>query len=569
MAHHSTLDLIKHIVGAYPGRITVVAVLLVLSGLAEGVGIITLLPLLEVGLNSGNPPSPIAVKLGAVLSNFGIAPTFTAYLVVIVVGVTGKALLSLLAAKEAGYAVTGVMSDLRIQVLRGVFHSNWRYLSLLESGRLANAVGIEALQAASVFTAIVQLFALVVQVFIYALAVALVSWQVAIAGFLCGALAARILHKYIVLTQNAGLSQTQVMKALANRVTEMLLSIKSVKAMGCEDRLVDTLFQQVHSLDRTQRRMIFSAEALRVMQEPLAVGILTFGLYIFVTIAGLPLASMLVTAMILYRLLNRLGTVQQTYQAIVATESAFSSLKTIADESAAACENDSGTITNVIFQKKITFSKVDFAYDGRTVIRDATFDLVFGEYVCIKGESGAGKSTLGDLLLRLRDPASGEISVDGHPLAKLSLRVWRSQIGYVPQEPGLFGGSIFENIVLGDPSFTKDDVKRALLDAGAWNFVQELPLAMDSELGDRGSKLSGGQKQRIAIARALVRKPRLLILDEVTSSLDPSTESDIIETLKNLRGTVTILAISHQQSMADAADRELVMESGRLEQFRP
>jgi ATP-binding cassette subfamily C protein len=142
-------------------------------------------------------------------------------------------------------------------------------------------------------------------------------------------------------------------------------------------------------------------------------------------------------------------------------------------------------------------------------------------------------------------------------------------LGYVPQEPGLFGGTIFENVVLGDPAFSKDDVRRALVDAGAWEFVQELPLGMDAELGDRGSRLSGGQKQRIAIARALVRSPRLLVLDEVTSSLDPATEAGIIETLRGLRGRVTILAISHQRSVAEAADRELVMANGRLSQVRP
>ena len=566
---HNTLDLIKHIVRVYPRRTAAVALLLMLSGLVEGIGVMSLLPLLEAGLSTGNPPSQIATILGKLLLTIGVTPTFGAFLLVAVLGIVGKAVLTLLASKEMGYAVVGVMTELRIQVLEGVFHSRWQYLSLLQSGRLANAVGIEALQAASVFKSISQLFALLIQVAIYAVVVALVSWQVAVAGFLCSLFAARLLHMYILRSQSAGIAQTDLMKGLANRVTEMLLSIKSVKAMGCEDRLIAVLVKQVNALDHTQRRLTFATEALRVMQEPLAVAILAIGLYAFVTFVGLPLASMMVTAVIFYRLLNRLGTVQQTFQAIVASESAFWSLKAIADQATVERESDQGDNASILFQNKIAFSGVRFAYDDKLVIQDATFDLHFGEYVCITGASGAGKSTLGDLLLRLRDPASGEISVDNTPLHKLGLRAWRSQIGYVPQDPGLFGGSILENVTLSDPTLTRDDVRRALTDAGAWTFVQALPLGMDSTIGDRGATFSGGQQQRIAIARALVRNPRLLLLDEVTSALDPATEASLIVTLKGLRGKVTILAISHQHAMAEAADRQLLMEHGCLRENGP
>ena len=143
---HQTIDVIKHIVRAYPARTASVALLLVLSGLAEGVGVVSLLPLLEVGLSSSAPPSPVASAIGAVLLYLGVQPTFGAFLVVTVVGVGGKALLTLTASKEVGFAVAGVMTDLRLQVLRGVFHAKWGYVSSIESGRLANAIGIEALR---------------------------------------------------------------------------------------------------------------------------------------------------------------------------------------------------------------------------------------------------------------------------------------------------------------------------------------------------------------------------------------------------------------------------------------
>ena len=384
----------------------------------------------------------MAALATGMLEALGIQPAFGAFLAVVVLALLSKALLTLLAAKEVGYAVAGVMTDLRVQVLKAVFQANWRYLSQPQSGRLANAIGIEALRAASVFNAIAQLFALTVQVAIFAIAVTLIAWQVALAGLLCGVISARVFHTFILRARDAGRSQTDQLKSRSNRVTEMLLGIKAVKAMGCEDRFVSVLVHQAEALNDVQRRQILATETLRVLQEPLVVAILAFGLYMFVVLAGLPLASMIVTAVLFYRLLSRLGTLQQTYQIVAIGESAFWSLKAVADNAAAERDDHRGDGSiKATFERCISFSHVQFAYADQPVVRDATFDLVFGEYVCIKGESGVGKSTLGDLLLRLIDPTSGQILVDGQPLNQLNLRAWRSQVGYVPQEPGLFGGS--------------------------------------------------------------------------------------------------------------------------------
>lgn len=538
--------------------------LMMLAGLIEGVGVMSLLPLLEYGLRSGAPPSELAAVLGRILSSIGIRPSFGVFLVVTLAGVSGKALLSLLAAKEIGYAVAGVMTDLRIQLLTGVFRARWTYLSSIESGRMANSVGIEALRAAYVFNAIAQLFALLIQVLIYVAVVALVSWQIAVAGLICSAFASLLLQRYVRLTKIAGKTQTELLTQLSNRVTEMLLSVKPVKAMGREEPLIAILVQDVQSLNRTQRGQTWAAEVIRVLQEPIAVAILAGGMYVFVVLRNLPLSSMMVVALLFYRLLGRLGSIQQTYQIVVAGESAYWSLKTVIDKALSEREIDHQGDCGVEFQSRISFSHVAFSYGETPVVIDASFDLAFGEYICIRGESGVGKSTLGNLLLRLIDPIAGEILIDGQPLKRLRIASWRSQLGYVPQEPGLFGGTIFENVTLGDVSLTDEGVKGALELAGALGFVLAMPHEIHARLDDRGANLSGGQRQRIAIARALVRRPKLLILDEITSSLDPVAEAAIVETLKGLRGKVTILAISHQKAMSDAADRELLMVNGRV-----
>jgi ATP-binding cassette subfamily C protein len=153
--------------------------------------------------------------------------------------------------------------------------------------------------------------------------------------------------------------------------------------------------------------------------------------------------------------------------------------------------------------------------------------------------------------------------VDGVPLQAVERVAWRRALGYVPQENLLLHDSVLVNVTLADPSLGPADAERALRAAGAWEFVARLPEGLASSVGERGSLLSGGQRQRILIARALVRRPQLLILDEATSALDPTTAAALAETLRSLKGEVTILAISHQPDLVEAADRVYQLEKGR------
>ena len=169
-----------------------------------------------------------------------------------------------------------------------------------------------------------------------------------------------------------------------------------------------------------------------------------------------------------------------------------------------------------------------------------------------------------DLVTGLLRPQQGEVLIDDVPLAEVNLKSWRKMIGYVPQETLLLNDSVLINVTLGDPDLTETDAEQALRAAEAWEFVTTMPRDMHSTVGERGSMLSGGQRQRIAIARALVHKPKLLILDEPTSALDPESEAAICETLGQLRGRgITILAISHQPTIMNVADRAYNLHDGQ------
>jgi ATP-binding cassette subfamily C protein len=196
------------------------------------------------------------------------------------------------------------------------------------------------------------------------------------------------------------------------------------------------------------------------------------------------------------------------------------------------------------------------------VLDDVSLEIPAGRLTALVGPSGAGKTSVADLVIGLVRPSRGAVLVDGVPLGRIDLRRWRSWIGYVPQELFLLHDTVFVNVTLGDPDLGPADVWRALREAGAAEFVERLPQGLDTVVGERGSLLSGGQRQRIAIARALVRRPRLLLLDEATTALDPETEAAVCASVARLRGEMTILAISHEPALVEMADRVWRIENG-------
>jgi ABC-type multidrug transport system fused ATPase/permease subunit len=182
----------------------------------------------------------------------------------------------------------------------------------------------------------------------------------------------------------------------------------------------------------------------------------------------------------------------------------------------------------------------------------------------IAGPSGAGKSTLIDLIMGLMQPESGQILVDGVPVSKDNLVSFRQSISYVAQDPFLFNASIRENFYMVKPDASDEQIWEALQFASSSDFVRKLPNGLDTVIGDRGTRLSGGERQRLVIARAIIRKPSILVLDEATSALDTENEKKIQEAIERLKGTMTVIVVAHRLSTIKQADQVIVINQGIL-----
>jgi subfamily B ATP-binding cassette protein MsbA len=262
-----------------------------------------------------------------------------------------------------------------------------------------------------------------------------------------------------------------------------------------------------------------------------------------------------------YEPINRLTEVDNVFQeAIAAGERIFELLDTTAD-----IQDAPDSVELPPIDGDVSFEHVHFRYGtGDKVLKDVTFRMAPGEVVALVGPSGAGKTSIANLLCRFYDPIDGQITVDGIDLRQAKLSSLRSQVSVVLQDTFLFNVSVRENLLVGKPSATDDEILAATKAAYAHDFITTLPNGYDTEIGERGVKLSGGQKQRLALARALLADPRILILDEATSSVDAEAEYLIQQALDAVLEGRTALVIAHRLSTIRNADKIIALEEGRI-----
>ena len=247
-------------------------------------------------------------------------------------------------------------------------------------------------------------------------------------------------------------------------------------------------------------------------------------------------------------------------QGIAAGERIFSII-----DAESAVQDKADAVALEEFKDKIEFKNISFSYDSsREVLHDVSFTVRKGETVALVGPSGGGKSTLSELIPRFYDPAVGEISIDGKPLAEYTQESLREKMGIVSQDTILFNDSIRANIAMGREDATEEQIIAAAKIANAHDFIMQTEAGYDTNVGDRGMKLSGGQRQRLSIARAVLRNPEILILDEATSALDTESEKLVQEALTSLLEGRTSVVIAHRLSTIHNADRIIVIDSGRI-----
>lgn len=537
----------------------IVVLCLLFASIAQGFGIASLVPLIAMVSNGDHASSLAGRTVVETLQSIGMPPTLEVLLLVVVLAVVLKAALTVLAMVYVARAVANVGNTLREDLIAALLKARWAYFTSKPTGILVNGVGLESTMSGLLYLMISRSISNAIQTVINLCVAFAVSWQLASISVLAGGVVVLSMHTFVRMADKAGRRNIKRSRELVTRLSDAIIGIKPLKAMAREDEFGRLFTRKIEQIRSAVRWEMISKNLLNNLQEPLLMIMMAAGFYILISYAAMPIATVVVMGVLLQRTVQALGRVQSQYQEAIATESAYRSVRQMTEEAEQAREPVFGN-TAPSLDVGCSFHNVRFSFGETPIINNLNLRIPARKLTLVVGASGTGKTTLTDLLLGFYRPERGEILIDGVPLSEIDLRAWRRSIGYVPQELVLLHDTILANITLGDPAIGEERALEALRIAGAAEFIARLPEGLATEVGEKGARFSGGQRQRIALARAIVHRPKLLILDEVTSALDAETELEICENIKAISRSITVLAISHRQPWIDIADEVLLLE---------
>jgi ATP-binding cassette, subfamily C, bacterial len=561
---HGALRMLGVFVRTYPVRSSLALLALFVASLFEGLGMSMMLSMLSLasGDVAAKPSAPQQFAMAAV-QWIGLKPVPLTLLVAAVVLIAMRGGMSLVANRHVGYTVARIATDMRLTLIRAMMGARWRHYLEQSVGGLSNAVATEAQRASEAFQQGAVMAAMVLSSMVYLSIAFSISPVGGMGAAIAGAVMLLSMRALIGASRRAGQRQTDLQKSLMTLIGAQFSAAKPLKAMAREDHVDALLTDQTKQLERALRKQVISKEALAALQEPMLAIMVGIGFYLGITVLKLPWAELIVMLFMLARVVNYLSKGQKAYQLVAVQESAYWSLVKSIDDANAQREPAGGTRT-VLLTGQFSLDNVRYTHDGKRSILDGVSLVVPARgLTLIVGPSGSGKTTLLDLIVGLRQPDAGQILIDDVPLPELDLRSWRRQIGYVPQESVMVDESVSHNLTLGE-DIPEARIREALRAADALQFVEAMPEGLQTRVGQGGSRLSGGQRQRLAIARALIHEPRLLILDEATSNLDPEAQDAIVETVAHLKSRMAVLAVAHQEKLVRVADQVLRMADGSL-----
>ena len=549
-------------------RLWISLALLVGVGLLEGGGLLLLLPLLQlIGLGGVSGASGIGSAAAAVLRGAHLPATLAGVLAIFVAVMALQTWLRLRLDVLNTQIETTLTCFLRERLHQTMVGADWLFFTRQRSSDIVQVL-TEELQRVGFATQ--QLLALLGLVALAAVQVALalsVSPVLTALALGCGAVVALGLRPLGRQAHELGRISQEKRAEMAAAVTEHLGGMKIAKSHGRETHHLEIFRSVVRDIAaHWVRAMRVQARSRAAFEFGAALALCAF-LYCAVKVVGIPPAGLVLLAFIFTRLLPRMVAIQANWQRMQQALPSFEAAERLRRQFLAAQEPAfPETPARIALRQEVRFENVSFRY-GREqepgALREVNLVMRARQVTAICGPSGAGKSTLADLLLGLLQPSAGRILIDGEPLAGPRLHAWRQSIGYVPQETFLFHDTVRANLLWARPEATESEVRSALRAAAAEGFVDLLPDGLDTVTGDRGVRLSGGERQRLALARAVLRKPSLLVLDEATSSLDTQNEQFIQQALDRLHGELTIVLIAHRLSTVRIADQIIVLKDGR------
>ncbi|WP_339147745.1 MULTISPECIES: ABC transporter ATP-binding protein [unclassified Sutcliffiella] len=555
---------------AYAGKVLYINMAsMIIIGLLDGIGLLLLIPMITMTgfVNfevSGTPFAGVYEILQRIPDLIGLPGILSIYVLIVIAHNLVHRQITI----RNAIIQHGFFRHLRVKTYDAFLHANWNFFIKNRKSDLINYMTAEIARASAGTNSFLQFLSSLI---FTGIQIGLALWlSPSITGFvlLSGILLVLLNRKFLKWSMELGKRNYDLGRSYLAGITDQINGIKDIKSNTLEDTRMDW-YQTITDRMKNEQIEYTKLKTKSQMYYKIASAILiaTF-IYIAVNLFNAQVTQLMLIIIIFSRLWPRVAGIQGSLEQLATTIPAFQAVIAIQSESRKAREFTAVENSKPLLVKKsIEVKDVFFRYNTDQpdfALKNINLHIPSNQMTAVVGRSGAGKSTLIDLLMGLNQPECGEVLVDGKSLTKDNLISLRKAVSYVPQDPFLFNTTVRENLMLVNPNATEEELWEALYFSSAAEFVKKLPDGLDSVIGDRGIKLSGGERQRLVIARAILRKPSILVLDEATSALDSENEAKIQQAIENLKGKMTIIVIAHRLSTIRKADQVVVLDEGTI-----
>ncbi len=552
----------------YPWAIPTIVILGVLSSFFEGLGISLFMPLLQSlsQTDSQTASSNFFVDiLNRIFINISTNNRFIIIALCILVSIVLKNCLVYSNTILFGWLNSRIGHRLRSGIFDQFLTVTYSFLEGHDSGKLINTLASETWRTGQALSTLVSLIITICTITVYVFLLLLISWQLTLTVSFLMVLISLVIQFVTRSVKTLGEQAVEANSALGNRMWEGLAGMKVIRSFGRESYEQERFDVISKTVRKTFLKLDMLSGAVGPISEVLSAVLLLCILVIALLQDRSSLPTLLIFIFILYRLQPQVKQLDSARVGLIALTSSVQDVTYFLDHSDKPYIR-SGHIHFKTLEQGIYFESVNFSYNPleKPALQNISMCIPKGKTTAIVGPSGAGKSTLIGLICRFYDLTSGEIYVDRSSLQELNLTDWRNQIAIVSQDVYMFSTTVLENIAYGRLDATEKEIIEAAKLANAHDFIMQLPEGYNTKVGDRGVRLSGGQRQRIALARAIVRNPQILILDEATNALDTISEHLIQEALNTLSQNRTVIVIAHRLSTIEQADQIIVLNEGRV-----
>ncbi len=559
---------------AYAGKILYINLLgMVLISFLEGIGILLLIPMISFsGMMNLNASSSPLVSIFEFLQNVPQTLGLPVILGIYILLVIGQNLLQRGITIRNAKIQQGFFRHLRLEIYRSLLQANWHFFINKRKSDLINSLTSELARVNSGTNLILQFLASLIFALIQVGIALWLSTNMTVFVLGCGLVLFFFSRTFIKRARTLGNQTSDLAQSYLAGITDDFNGIKDIKSNTLEKSRIHWFYSVTQRILHEQLEYIRLRSTSQLFYKITSAILIAGFIFLSVNLFHAQPEQLLLIIVIFSRLWPRFTIIQTSMEQIASTIPALKALKELQDESKEARElnernDDDKMVEPIRLEQGLECQHVYFRYNRNEsvyALQDITVQIPSNHMTAIVGRSGAGKSTLIDILMGLMKPEKGQVVIDGVPLTSHHLVSLRQSISYVSQDPFLFNGSLRENLLMIEPHAREEDLWHALEFSASAEFVRKLPKGLDTLIGDRGVKLSGGERQRIVLARAILRKPSILILDEATSSLDSENEAKIQEALDRLKGKMTIIVIAHRLSTIRNADQVIVLDQGRM-----